>query len=67
MCYALHNSKPLDNNKNLFENNIKNNDTVLFIKIDENSDIKSHIEFCYLIKLKAFADERNVDILFCVK
>jgi hypothetical protein len=36
MCYALHNSKPLDNNKNLFENNIKNNDTVLFIKIDEN-------------------------------
>jgi len=35
LCYALHDGKPIDNNKTLFENNIKNNDTVLFIRVDD--------------------------------
>jgi len=56
--------------QNIFQNNIGNYrktldlivEELLNLKIDENSDIKSHIEFCYLIKLKAFADERNVEI-----
>ena len=32
MCYAYHNDELLDNNKTLFENVIKNGESVLFFK-----------------------------------
>ena len=36
MCYAYHNNKLIDNQKTLNENGIKNGDTILFNRIDEN-------------------------------
>ena len=46
LCWDYHNGKLIDNNKTLFENGVKNGDSVLFIKIDENykEDKKEDIE-----------------------
>ena len=40
----------------------KNIDKIVInlLKIDNNEDIKKHLEYCFLIKLKNFADERNI-------
>ena len=36
LCYGYHNNKLIDNQKTLNENGIKNGDTILFNRIDEN-------------------------------
>ena len=47
MCCAVHNSLPVDNKKSLFDNNIKDGDTLLFIKPDDThkeKEVEEEIE-----------------------
>ena len=44
ICYAFHNNKLIDNNKTLKENGIKNGDTILFNRTDENYNEEKEVE-----------------------
>ena len=44
MCYAYHNAELIDNNKTLFENGIKNGESVFFLRINENNKKEENID-----------------------
>ena len=56
--------------ENIYQNVIGNYRKILDLIVEdllnltkeENKDIKSQLEFCYLVKLKAFAEKRNVKV-----